>query len=83
MTGKPRHAMTKHTQRQKLLQEMKRGWVTSLDAALKYGCLYFMTRVSEFKRQGLRLDEKVMTTASGTRIKAYRLSRSQPTVTCS
>ena len=62
--------MTKET---KTIDLLKKGWITSLDCALKGGCLSLSQRVSELRAAGRVVGDKWVCTSGGARVKAYRL----------
>jgi len=61
----------KQTQRTRELLE--RGWLTALASAQMGGCLSLSQRVGDFKRSGLTIIDKWVTTNDGARVKAYRI----------
>lgn len=62
--------MKKH---ERTLMLLKRGWITALDSALLGGCLSLSQRVGEFKRSGVHIADKWVTTENGARVKAYKV----------
>ena len=63
----------KAVQKPKLLALLKRGWLTSLESALKGGGLALSQRCGELERSGVCIARKWVTTASGARVMAYRI----------
>lgn len=61
------------TSTDRTLALLSRGWLTSLESAMKGGCLSLSQRVGEFKARGFKIDEKWVKTQGGARVKAYRL----------
>lgn len=64
----------KTTMHDKLLKILKRKWLTPLDALREAGCLSLSQRCSEFRRAGLRVEDKWVALQNGKRVKAYRLA---------
>jgi hypothetical protein len=63
------------TKEAKTLKLLKSGWITSLDCALKGGCLSLSQRVSNWRSAGYVIGSKWVVTRSGSRVMAYRLLR--------
>ena len=63
----------KAVQKTKLLALLKRGWLTSLESALKGGGIALSQRVGEFRAAGVCIADKWVKTESGSRVKAYRI----------
>jgi hypothetical protein len=65
-----------HTQQNKLIKRLRKGWLNSLQAVYECDCLKLTTRVNEaafllkINSLGLKLERKV---ASETRYVSYRL----------
>lgn len=51
---------------------LSRRWLTALESAQLGGCMSLSQRVSVWRRQGLVIVDKWVTTPAGARIKAYR-----------
>jgi hypothetical protein len=68
--------MTCHaTKETKTLNLLKKGWITSLECALKGGCLSLSQRVSELRASGRIVMDKWVITKGGSKVKAYRLAK--------
>ena len=63
----------KAVQKPKLIALLKRGWLTSLESALKGGGMAVSQRVGEFRREGMCIARKWVTTEGGSRVRAYRI----------
>jgi hypothetical protein len=63
------------THKEVTLSLLRRGWTTALECAQAGGCLSLSQRVGEFRRAGVSVIDKWITTPSGARIKAYRIAR--------
>lgn len=67
--------MTKTTKSAKLLKMLKREYVTPLDCLEHCGLLSLAQRVSQFRAQGIDVQDKWVTSPSGSRFKAYKIPR--------
>ncbi len=63
----------KAVQKAKRLQLLKRGWLTSLESALKGGGQALSQRVGDHRSEGVCIIDKWVKTAGGSRVKAYRI----------
>ena len=63
----------KAVQKPKLLALLKRGWLTSLESALKGGGMALSQRCGELEHDGVCIGRKWVITASGSRVMAYRI----------
>lgn len=54
---------------------LRRRWLTSLDCALHGGVLSLSQRCGDLRAQGFEVASKWVTTASGARVKAWRIVR--------
>lgn len=61
------------TMHEKLLKLLKHRWITPLDALQLAGCLSLAQRVSEWRRDGLAIQDKWVKTPTGKKVKSYRL----------
>ena len=62
------------THKQRTIELLQRGWLTSLQCAQMGGCLSLSQRIGEFRRQtDMVIDEKWITTGGGARVKAWRI----------
>ena len=61
------------TKMDRLRYRLKRGWLTTLESIHEIGLSSLSQRVSVMRRQGINIIDKWVTTASGSRVKAYRL----------
>lgn len=57
---------------QRLLKLLAHRWITPLDALRLANCLSLAQRVSEWRREGKKIQDKWITTPTGKRCKAYR-----------
>lgn len=62
--------MTMHEQ---LLKLLKRQWVTPLVALEKANCLSLSQRCGDLRRDGVKVLDKWVKTASGKKVKSYRV----------
>lgn len=60
------------TQREAIIKRLKRGWCTGLQAVYDCGTMKLATRVSEMRRDGLNIIDKLVE-QGGKRFKAYRI----------
>jgi hypothetical protein len=58
--------------RERLLELLRRGWLTPLQALQQAGCLSLSQRVGEFKRAGIRIEDAWVALPNGKRVKQYR-----------
>lgn len=63
----------KHTQRQAIINLLKKRWATGLDALMAVGTMKLATRVGEIKKDGLKVIDKWVVTETGKRVKSYRI----------
>lgn len=63
----------KAVQKPKLIALLKRGWLTSLESALKGGGMALSQRVGELERSGVCIARKWVVTEGGSRVRAYRI----------
>ena len=54
---------------------MRRRWLTTLDAINACGMSSLSQRVSVLRRKGWEFDQRVVVTASGSRVAAYRVRK--------
>ena len=54
---------------------MRRRWLTTLDAIHAVGLSSLSQRVSRLRRQGYEFDQRVVVTATGSRVAAYKLRK--------
>lgn len=59
--------------KQTTLMLLRKGWTTALQSAQAGGCLSLSQRIGEFRRDGLTVVDKWITTDSGARVKAYKI----------
>ena len=64
----------KQTMHDKLLRLLKQRYITPLDALKHAGCMSLSQRCGEFRRQGLKVQDKWVNLDGGKRVKAYRLA---------
>lgn len=67
--------MTCPTKTARLLDLLKRQWVTPVIALNKVGLFSLSQRCGQFRRAGIKVLDKWVTTDSGARVKAYRLGK--------
>ncbi len=66
--------MTTETMESRLVELLKRGWVTPQDALRAVGCFSLAQRVSELKREKeMPIEDKWIDLGGGRRCKAYRV----------
>jgi hypothetical protein len=63
------------TKEARTISLLKRGWITSLECALKGGCLSLSQRVSEMRAAGRVVMDKWVITKGGAKVKAYKLAK--------
>lgn len=63
------------TKKADLFQVLCRRWLTPLEAAHHCGILSLSQRVSEWRAQGHCIVDRWVKTASGSRVKAYRVTK--------
>jgi len=61
----------------RLLQLLGHQWLTPIDALQSCGCMSLAQRVSEFRREGINIEDRWVDLPSGKRVKAYRLKRAE------
>lgn len=61
----------------RLLHLLGHQWLTPLDALQTCGCMSLAQRVSEFRREGIDIEDRWVDLPSGKRVKAYRLKRAE------
>ena len=61
-------------QKTALIRAMKRRWLTALEAAQTVGVLALSQRCGELRRDGVCVVDEWIKTASGKRVKRYRIS---------
>lgn len=66
----------KVTMRDRLLNALKRQWLTPLSAIDAAGCMSLSQRCGEFRRTGLVVLDKWVKLPSGKKCKAYRIVKS-------
>lgn len=62
------------TMQDQVMRLLKHRWITPLDALRLAGCLSLAQRVSQWRAAGIKITDKWVTTPTGKRIKAYRVS---------
>lgn len=60
------------TQQKLVLQRLKKGWTTALDALSECGCMRLAARVQEFREAGYKVTDKWVE-LNGKRFKAYKV----------
>ena len=65
--------MTQHTA---IIKELRKGWLSGLDALKKCGTMKLATRIGELRMQGYFIDDKWVE-SNGKRFKSYRMSKSK------
>lgn len=58
---------------QTTLRLLRRGWTTAMECAQAGGHMSLSQRCGQLRRRGFQVISKTVTTASGSRISAYRL----------
>lgn len=69
--------MSDITKTQKTLDLLCKDWHTALTCALAGGCLSLSQRVGEFKREGILIETKWVTTDGGAKVMAYRCNQAE------
>lgn len=67
--------MTCPTMKAKLIARLRKGWITTLEAAEQVGCWSLSQRCGELRRAGMKVADKWVTLPSGKRVKAFRLGK--------
>jgi hypothetical protein len=65
----------KATKIERLKKIMAKRWVTALDSALLGGPMALSQRVGDLKRDGYKVRDKWVILPSGSKVKAYTLSK--------
>lgn len=60
------------TQQKLVLNRLKKGWTTALDALSECGCMRLAARVQEFRADGYKVTDKWVE-LNGKRFKAYKV----------
>jgi hypothetical protein len=60
------------TKTERTLALLRKGWTTPMQSAMRGGCLALSQRVGEFKRAGIHVIDKWVSTG-GARCKAYKV----------
>ena len=63
------------TKKAKLLALLRKRYVTPIDALNSCGILSLAQRVSQWRSQGMVIDDRWVLTPSGARVKAYTLAK--------
>ena len=63
------------TKQDRLLTLLKREWVGPLDALERCGILSLAQRVSNWRRDGIVINDRWQTSPSGSRYKQYKVAR--------
>jgi hypothetical protein len=61
------------TREETTLKLLRRGWLSALDSATKGGVLSLAQRVSEWRRDGMVINDRWKTSDTGARFKQYRI----------
>jgi hypothetical protein len=65
----------KHHKTQDAIRLMRRRWLTTLDAINAVGLTSLSQRISNLRRAGWEFDQRVVVTATGSRVAAYKLRK--------
>lgn len=65
----------KHQKTQDAIRIMRRRWLTTLDAINAVGLSSLSQRISNLRRKGYEFNQRVVVTASGSRVAAYKLRK--------
>ena len=63
--------MTQHTS---IIKELRKGWLSGIEALHKCGTMKLATRIGELRMQGYFIDDKWVE-SNGKRFKSYRMSK--------
>lgn len=63
------------TQPELILNRLKQGWTTPMDALRDCGSMKLATRVGELRRMGHKIADQWVSLENGKRVKAYRLEQ--------
>ena len=63
--------MTQHTS---IIKELRKSWLSGIEALHKCGTMKLASRVSEIRRQGYIIEDKWVE-SNGKRFKSYRMSK--------
>lgn len=61
------------TMRESLVRELRRRWLTPLDALERCQCLSLSQRCGDLRRAGVNVVSRWVDLAGGKRVKAYRI----------
>lgn len=64
-----------HHKTQDAIRIMRRRWLITLDAITACGLSSLSQRISVLRRQGWEFKQRTVTTASGSRVAAYKLAK--------
>lgn len=66
------------SQAQTILEMLKRGPVTAMDALQAAGCFRLAARIADLRQQGFEIETETITTPTGKHIAQYKLKETQP-----
>jgi len=61
------------SQKEIILQALKRGWLTAMEATKVCGTTKLTSRVSDYRKAGYKIIDKTLEGRNGVHYKAYRL----------
>ncbi len=61
------------SQAQTIMEMLKRGPVTAMDALEQAGCFRLAARIADLRQQGIEIETEKVTTATGKHIAQYKL----------
>jgi hypothetical protein len=64
------------TMQDRLIELLKKEWVSPLDALQKAQCFSLAQRCSEFRRRGMNVVDRWVDLPSGKKVKAYHIEAS-------
>jgi hypothetical protein len=65
------------SQATQILDMLKRGPVTAMDALEQAGCFRLAARISDLRQQGVEIETETVTTPTGKHIAQYKLKERQ------
>jgi hypothetical protein len=65
------------SQTTQILDMLKRGPVTAMDALEQAGCFRLAARISDLRQQGVEIETETVTTTTGKHIAQYKLKERQ------
>ena len=60
-----------------IMEMLKRGPVTAVDALEKAGCFRLAARIADLRQQGIEIETETVTTPTGKHIASYKLKENE------